>query len=388
MRILYHHRILSKDGQAIHLESLVSALRGAGHDVVVVGPPSYSTGSFGYEPKLVTRMKRLIPKAIYESLEMAYNVTAYVRLRRVAAAFKPDVLYERYNLNLLAGVWLKRRTGIRLLLEVNAPLARERGAYGGIGLKRLTRSLERFIWESADFVLPVSHVLANEIRSAGVAAHQIAVMPNAIDPTGFAQDVNCEAAKSQLGLAGKTVLGFVGFVRGWHGLDAILDWLGQPDSPPTVHLLLVGDGPELPALKEQTRRLGISDRVHFTGLVDRATAARMIAAFDVALQPKCVEYASPLKLFEYMALGKAIVAPDQPNIREVLDGEVSALLFDPKNKASLIAAIRRLGDDPKLRTRMGAEARRAIVDKRLTWAENARRVTALAEAAIAGAGRC
>jgi glycosyltransferase involved in cell wall biosynthesis len=197
--------------------------------------------------------------------------------------------------------------------------------------------------------------------------------------------MSTDDVKSELRLGGKTVLGFVGFVRSWHGLDKILDWLAQSDSPPTMHLLLVGDGPELPALKDQAARLGIEDRVHFTGLVDRETAVRMVSAFDIALQPKCVEYASPLKLFEYMALGKAIVAPDQPNIRELLDTEVSALLFDPQSQASLIAAIRRLGDDPELRSRVGAEARRTIGARGLTWPENARRVAALAEAAIARA---
>lgn len=385
MKILYHHRVLSKDGQAVHVESMIEALRTAGHDVAVVGPPAYESASFGHEPKLLGHVKRLIPKALYEVLEIAYNIAAYRRLLKAAKAFKPDVLYERYNLNLLAGVWLKRKTGICMLLEVNAPLAREREAYGGIGLKRLTRNLERFIWGSADFVLPVSNVLASEIRGAGVAANQIVVIPNAIDPIDFAPDVGGDSAKSELRLDGKTVLGFVGFVRSWHGLDAILDWLAQPDSPPAMHLLLVGDGPELPVLKERAERLGIEDRIHFTGLVDREMAVRMVSAFDIALQPKCVEYASPLKLFEYMALGKAIVAPDQPNIRELLDADVSALLFDPQSRASLIAAIRRLGDDPELRKRVGAEAQRAISVRGLTWAENARRVATLAEAAMARA---
>jgi glycosyltransferase involved in cell wall biosynthesis len=383
VKILYHHRVLSKDGQAVHVECMIEALRGAGHDVIVVGPPAFESASFGHEPKLLGRVKALIPKALYEILEIAYNVAAYWRLRKAANAFKPDVLYERYNLNLLAGVWLKRQTGVRMLLEVNAPLAREREEYGGIGLKRLTQKVERFIWGSADFVLPVSNVLAGEIRSAGVAASQIAVIPNAIDPGDFSPAIGGDSAKSELRLDGKTVLGFVGFVRSWHGLDAILDWLAQPDSPPSMHLLLVGEGPELPALKEQAAQLGIEDRVHFTGLVDREMAVRMVSAFDIALQPKCVEYASPLKLFEYMALGKAIVAPDQPNIRELLDADVSALLFDPQSRTSLIAAIRRLGDDPDLRKRVGTEARRTIGIRGLTWAENARRVAALAEAAIA-----
>jgi glycosyltransferase involved in cell wall biosynthesis len=92
-----------------------------------------------------------------------------------------------------------------------------------------------------------------------------------------------------------------------------------------------------------------------------------------------VEYASPLKLFEYMALGKAIVAPDQPNIREVLEADVSGLLFDPAEPASMTAAIARLTRDEGLRARLGAGARNAIEERGYTWKANARRVSALAQ---------
>ena len=379
MKILFHHRILSRDGQSVHLDEMVNALRSAGNDVLVVGPRVFAKASFGYDPKSLNLLKRLVPKTVYEILELAYNVPAYFRLLRATNAFKPDLLYERYNLNLVAGVWLKRRKGIKMFLEVNAPLARERASYGGIGLSRLACGLERFIWRGADRVLPVSKVLADEIRHAGVPTERISVVPNAINPARFQSELGTAAAKSELGLNGKTVIGFVGFVRAWHGLDAIIDWLGQEDSPPDLHLVVAGEGPALPSLKTRARELRVEDRVHFVGLVRRDTVARVISAFDIALVPKCLEYASPLKLFEYMALGKAIVAPDQPNIREVVKANVSALLFDAQRPGSLLAAIRRLHDDPELRTRLGLQAQRLVDSKRLTWNENAARVTSLAQ---------
>ena len=380
MKILYHHRIRSKDGQAVHLEELIGALRAAGHDVVIAGPASFARASFGHEPKLLGAMKKRMPKALYELLELGYNLPAYRRLYRAWREHRPDALYERCNLYLLAGVWLRRRTGVPLLLEVNAPLARERGAFGGLGFPRLARKLEHLVWRSADFVLPVTHVLARELRAAGVPAERIAVIPNAIDPARFMQQPDTEAAKAALGLSGKLVIGFTGFMRDWHGLDAVVDWMAGPDAPREMHLLLVGEGPALPHLKAQAAALGIAGRISFAGLVDRDTVAKMVAAFDIALQPKAVEYCSPLKLFEYMALGKAIAAPDQENIREVLAPEISGLLFDPARPQSLTAAISRLAGDESLRARLGAEARRTIAARGHTWMENARRVAALAEA--------
>ena len=92
--------------------------------------------------------------------------------------------------------------------------------------------------------------------------------------------------------------------------------------------------------------MGVADRVQIVGLVAHEAIPGLVAGFDIALQPRVVAYASPLKLFEYMAAGKAIVAPDQPNIREVLvDGE-TALLFDPAASDTMWTAIRRARGGP------------------------------------------
>ncbi len=109
----------------------------------------------------------------------------------------------------------------------------------------------------------------------------------------------------------------------------------------------------------------------------------LISAFDIALQPGVTAYASPLKIYEYMALGRAIVAPDTPNIREILSDGDTALLFDPDAPLAFNQAIERLAQDPDLRARIGGSARATIIDRRLTWENTARRVAELAEALIA-----
>jgi len=112
-----------------------------------------------------------------------------------------------------------------------------------------------------------------------------------------------------------------------------------------------------------------------------------VSTFDIALQPAVVSYASPLKLFEYLALGRAIVAPNQPNICEVLDDGVNAVLFDPKDPEGLTNAIGRLSTDEALRSRVASGARRTIAEKGLTWSRNAERVTALFEELLRRNGR-
>jgi glycosyltransferase involved in cell wall biosynthesis len=370
MRILYSHRIQSRDGQSVHVEEMVAALRALGHEVLVVGPGFYDKTEFGGESGLVATIRSRLPLWISELAELAYNLPAWWRLQRACRRFLPHLIYERNNLYFLAGTLLSRRTGIPLLLEVNAPLADERSRHDGLGLPWLAHRLEALVWRSADRVIAVTGVLKQMIASTGVPAERIEVVPNGIDPVRFA------SLPPRPEVPDPVVLGFVGFVRDWHGLASVIAAMAA-DRSARLRLVIVGDGPAVPALHQQAQELLVADRVHFRGLVPHEAIPERIAGFDIALQPRVVAYASPLKLFEYMAAGKAIVAPDQPNIRELLADEETALLFDPGEPDAMWSAIRRLAADQGLRSRLGRAVREEIERRDYTWLGNARRVVAL-----------
>lgn len=384
MKILYHHRVGSFDGgEVVHIDELIAALRKLGHEVIVVGHAPHSVLDFEWSNKSVTMLRRFLPRALSELLELSYSLLAYHRLKAAYLRHRPDVLYERANLFLLAGVWLKRKFAVPMLLEVNAPIFHERSRYGGIALKRLAKWSELKTWHSADYVLPVSETLAEFVREAGVPEQRISVIPNAVDPSRFEPPAAPSDTPQRSGPAGQIVLGFTGFVRDWHRLDRIVDLLGQPDSRRDLRLLVVGDGPARTALERQAAELGVADRVTFAGSVGRDEVPRYVASFDVAVQPGVTNYASPLKIYEYMVLGKAIVAPDTPNIREILTDGETAVLFDPDIPGSLGAAVEKVCGDATLRARLGAAARNVINDRELTWEGNARRVEALLDALTA-----
>jgi glycosyltransferase involved in cell wall biosynthesis len=379
VRILYHHRTRSKDGQYVHIEEMINALRAQGHEIVIVAPPSAEKESFGSDAGAVALLKRYLPKWFYELMELSYSLVAYRRLARAIREHRPDCLYERYNLFLPAGVWAARKFRLPLLLEVNAPILEERSRYDGLSLTRLARWSQAYAWRNADMVLPVTRVLGDIVASYGVREERIVVIPNGINGARFASAPDVEAAKRALGLSGQLVLGFTGFVRDWHGLDKVIDLIAQDPPESRRHLLVVGDGPARPALERQARELGIAERVTFTGIVGRDEVARHVAAFDIALQPAVVAYASPLKLFEYLALGKAIVGPAQPNIEEILAPDHNAVLFDPDSHRALAEAVDRLCSDHALREKVAANARATIGERKLTWHENALRVVGLFE---------
>jgi glycosyltransferase involved in cell wall biosynthesis len=368
LRILYSHRVQSRDGQSVHIEELVNALRHLGVEVLVVGPSVYQRAEFGGDSALVAAVRRILPGALSELAEIFYNVLAYLRLRRAYKIFKPDVIYERYNLYFLAGTLLAWWNRIPFYLEVNAPLAEERARFGVLRLGRLARALEGLVWRSAARVFVVTEVLKGIIAATGVDSERIAVIPNGVDLRAF------PATPYQTRPGAPISIGFIGFVRDWHGLDAVIAGLAQPHDPP-IGLIIAGDGPARPALQSQAERSGVEEFVQFIGIQPRERIPDLIRSFDIALQPRAVAYASPLKLFEYMAAGRAIVAPDQPNIREILNHGETAMLFDPEEPAALWGAIRRLAADAQLRERLGCAARRALDACDYTWHANAARIT-------------
>ena len=387
MKILFHHRIASRDGQAVHIEELIAALTARGHEVVLVGPPGLEQTSFGGSSALVDRIKRAIPAAIYELLEVAYNAKAFLRLRAAVRAHKPEIIYERFSLFLFAGVWVRRLSDLPVLLEVNSPLYEERAKNDGLKLHRLGRWAQRMIWNNVDCVLPVTHVLARIVTDYGVPPARVAVIPNGINTERFGHAPSTDSAKQALGLASRLVVGFAGFIRGWNETDRIVDFIAEHGAEHDLHFLVVGDGPAHTSLLEYARRKNVAERVTITGVIPRDQVADRVSAFDIAVVPGATPYSSPLKLLEYMYLGRAIAAPDTANIREILTDGHDAVLFDPARPDAMEEALLRLCGDDALRVCLGQQARQTIIGKKLTWSRNAERVIALAEAAMQARAR-
>lgn len=377
MRFLYSHRTRSADGQYVHIRELTDALRARGHDIVMAGPGGEHEGVAKDLNAGGGQWRSALPGALYELAELAYCAPAYWRLREHYSKTRPDILYQRYNLFYHPGVWLKRAKNIPLMLEVNAPLAEERARHGGLGLEGLARKSEAAIWRAADMVLPVTHVLAAKLRAAGVADEKITVIQNGASEE-FLSPHDGGAVRARYNIEGKLILGFSGFVRDWHGVDRVVRAIAKHNRP-DLHLLLVGDGPARAGLEALARELGIASQLTITGVVQRSEMPDHIAAFDIALQPAVTDYASPLKLFEYMALAKPILAPASANICEVLKDKEDAALFAEQDGANFNNALDVLIADESFRARLGAAARASLIRQDLTWAGNARRVEKIAQ---------
>ena len=381
MKILYHHRTQAEDGQAVHIRSLIQAFRELDHEVREVALVE-KTGEAAPAPKAPSESKRFspwslldkTPRFVREMAEYAYSVPAARRLGQAQREFGADFIYERYAFGNSAGVKVSKKTGKPLILEVNSPMVLELGKTRGLSFPKHAARTELRIFRGATRIAVVSEVLAGMLEDMGVDRSNIFVTPNGVNLEHF-QNPDREAAREDLGLSNVQgpVIGFVGYYRDWHRLDLVIAGL-ESQALRETHLVLVGLGPAEDGLRQKAKECGVTDRVHFAGPRTHARIPAILPAFDVGLVPAINPYASPLKLHEYMAAGIPSLAPDQPNLREVLTHNKDALLFAPDDGNALVDALSTLVGDDSMRQSLGKAAYQTILDRDLTWAGNARRV--------------
>jgi glycosyltransferase involved in cell wall biosynthesis len=380
VRILYHHRTRAGDAQGIHIHEIVRAFRELGHDVEVAAlADERNDQPGGKKQRRPADRFRAAPAWAYELMSLAYNLYGYRMLRRATKARRPDLLYERYSLNTFCGVWAARRLGVPLILEVNAPLAYEQDALGKLAFRRLARFSERWICSNSTRTIVVTGVMKDLLVEEGVPRERIVVVTNGVDPAKFHPGVQGRQVVARHALEGKLVLGFVGWFRPWHGLEMLLQAFHDARLADLgARLLLVGDGPARPDLDRFIARNGLGDDIVFTGPVPHEDIPTHIAAMDVAVQPSAPEYACPMKIIEYMAMAKCVVAPDQPNIREIVEDGKNGLLFEAGNAAELKRTLLRALRESEVRQSMGRNAFETVISRRFLWKDNAERALTLA----------
>lgn len=372
MKILYHHRTLADGAEGIHIAEMVSAFRGLGHVVDVRGLAA--DGRSATRRGIVPHLKRVMPSTGFELAALAANIPDYLETRRDIDALRPDFVYKRHARLDVGALRAARGARIPTLLEVNCLFtAPEYHQFEPIVLERLAARCERQALQLADVVVAVSTPLAQEVaRLSGV---QAVVLPNAADPERFdPARADGRAVRSRLGLGDALTIGWAGVMREWHGLDLLLQAVA---AIPTVRLLLIGDGPARPAVERHAAATGLGDRVVVTGRVPAAEMPDYLAAMNVAVVASDrTRIASPMKLVEYMAMGRVVVAPRLDNIRDLVADGQDGLLFTPENADDLTRVLRRLIADERLRQTLGTAARLTVLGTR-NWRSNAERVLAL-----------
>ena len=330
-------------------------------------------------------------------LERVYHLvggltfTDFSRAVARAAESKPtDFVYQRYAMGSFAGLELARRWGVPLVLEFNGSdiwVMEHWGPRKPRLLKTLS-ALERRNLTDASLVVVVSDVLRDHVIEQGVSPDRVLVNPNGVDVARLARLRERSPAewRTALGRPEAITVGFIGTFGPWHGVKLLPELIARVGAArPEVRWILIGDGHLYGEVREEIAARGLEEKVFMTGLIDHERALELLAASDVCVSPHVPNpdgsrfFGSPTKLFEYMGLGKPIVASDLEQIGEVIRDGQTGLLGPPGDVAAAAEAVVRLVDDDALRDRLGAAALEDA-GRNYSWAAHTRRILVALEA--------
>jgi glycosyltransferase involved in cell wall biosynthesis len=365
-------------GAASHIRGVVDALAGLGADVSVISNDTIA-GMEQSKAKVVIIEPQSSggPRALFD-IQSNLNFTRGVV--PLVDGDPPDFIYQRYARFNWSGVVAMLHTKRPLFLEYNGSEVWVGRHWDHVGMLNLLARFELLNLAAAARIFVVSEVERRNLEQSGLASSKIIVNPNGVDTEVFRPGVGGGKVRRELGVNNdEVVVGFVGTFGPWHGVLTLAEAIKTVPSKTSVRFLLVGSG----ALHNQVMQLLRSEhengRVIFTGAVDHERVPALLDACDVLVAPHVPLadgspfFGSPTKLFEYMAMGKGIVASRLGQIGDVLTHEETALLVEPGDAAALTEAIVRLVESPELREHLGKEAREIAV-RSYTWKHNAQRV--------------
>lgn len=322
---------------------------------------------------------------IPEIWALAYNGQVADAARHAFESGPPGFIYQRYSLNNFAGLLLSREFDVPLVLEFNSSeLWRAEHWHRPLKYPKLAEVTETANVRGADLVVVVSEPLRDTVAELGADPAKVLVNPNGVNPEMYSPDVDGSAVRARFELDDVTVIGFIGVFGQWHGIEVLAEAFGrllerEPQRRANTRLLLVGDGERMPQVLAALARHRVEDVTVMPGRVPQAEGPEYLAAMDVLVSPHVRNpdgtpfFGSPTKIFEYMAMGKGIVASRLDQLAQVLEHEHTGLLVPPGDVNALADAIARLADDPALRARLGVAARGEVVERH-TWRTHTERI--------------
>lgn len=377
LRTHYWFGINKAGGSIAHIAGVVRGLHQNGIETIFITSDYIETIPETIPQHVIRPMAGLYH--IHPELEqMAYNIQFIRKSGPILQKTRPGFIYQRYSLFNYSGIVLARDNQIPLVIEYNGSEVWVMKNWGtrGLHFPKIASNIEDAVLHSADLVVVVSNPLKDELISRGIPENHILINPNGVDPRLFRPDINPTRIKEKYQLDGRIVVGFIGTFGPWHGID-ILARTVKPvlARNSQIIFLLIGDGSLKEKMKQIIHNDGADASVVFTGKIPQQEAPEFLSACDILVSPHVQNadgsrfFGSPTKLFEYMAMGKAIVASDLEQIGEVLTHEKNALLVPPGDPEHLAEAILRLAGDPALRARLGLEARKDLLTG-YTWEKN------------------
>jgi len=337
-----------------------------------------------------------IPFLPNDICELLYSLKLIVHFRKLT---NYNAIYQRYSGFSFASAYLAKKHNIPFILEFNSSTLWTlkhwkspsnklkklvRGIYHQLFKIPIVSIIEPYNLKTATLIVVVSQVLKESLVSRGIPEQKILVNPNGIDPETYFPAITGNTIRKKYNLDKKQVIGFIGTFGQWHGVvemaQAIVRFFQQnPDAIATTKFLLIGDGVLMPQVEKIVKQSPYSKNIILTGSVAQKKGANYLAACDIFLSPHIPNpdgskfFGSPTKLFEYMGMGKAIIASKLEQIGDILEHSKTAYLVPPGDVDALANAIAVVANDKKLQIKLGENARKEVVAK-YTWDRHVERI--------------
>ncbi|VEG25630.1 glycosyltransferase family 4 protein [Actinomyces howellii] len=345
--------VFGTKGASVHIQEVVRELRAAGHRVVVHAARRGET-----VPSDLTDLEVIetpVPRAEPEERERLQR-RASIEIAQAVVASGTDLVYERYSLFSTALAEIHAATRAPGVLEVNAPLIEEQRDHRVLVDQAGALRALRTQVGAARATVCVSEPVAQWVRAL-TGSPRVSTVPNGVSLsriTPAPEDPD------------RVVVTFVGTLKPWHGVEDLLEAAALAREG--WHLRIVGDGPEMAALRSRSEALGLA--VDFRGAVPPEQVPAHLAGSAVGVAPypdlggQERQYFSPLKVLEYLAAGLPVIASGVGQLPELLDG--LGVLVPPSRPDLLAAAIDELASDPHRRATLG-RASRERAEQRHGW---------------------
>jgi glycosyltransferase involved in cell wall biosynthesis len=379
MKVLYlrtdFYGAVTDGGSFTMQKGIVSGLVEEGVEVEIVTscpPPDHGTVPVHLIP--YNRFTMNLP----EAFSILHNGRVVRRLSPILTRFHPDVVYQRHSSHNISGAMVWRRYGIPYILQFDGSEVWMKTHWSKTFFPRMLRNAEKIALRCAQMVTVVSEPMRQMAIECGAEPNRVVIVPNGVDLERFSPAVPPHPIRQERGWNDAIVVGFVGTFDSWHGADLLAQALVRAiGRHPTLCGLFVGDGATFSTVIDIIHREQVADRVVMLGRCPHADIPSYLAACDILAVPTVPNpdgtefFGSPTKLFEYMAMGKAIVASPLGQVRSIIRDGVTGLWFEPGNVNSLADVIVRLANDPTLREQLGRTARKEAVEHH-SWSARAR----------------
>jgi glycosyltransferase involved in cell wall biosynthesis len=371
--VLVTYVMVGRGGDAVQLRALVRAFGAGGYTVNLVGGVPLTPYADGGAAAQARALARKAPWFVRDLLEIVLSVVVAARAVWIGRAYRCRLHVHRAGIYDGAMALAARYLGVPLVLYVDTHVEAEREAAGQRYWRGLHAWAARALGRSAAVIAAPSKPIADYYTGLGLPAARFVVVGNGVTRSEFQDGIAALRDCPPMRAPARCTVGFVGSLSRWHRVDVLLHAIDElrrtAASPDMYHLVIVGHGAQHTALRSLARSLGLDDAVEWRGAVPHDDAIAVMREFDVAALPGTLPTGAPMKLTEYAAMGRAIVAPDLPNVRAMFQADREIILVRPADPHALAESIRALAAAPETAKRLGAAAQARVRGQ--TWEDMA-----------------